>query len=153
MRKVLTYRQTPLRFHRWSRKRYAAFVSVGHTVTIGHLAAGVSERLLAKNCAVHPSAHLKETVIGWKKRETTEDSDPNAFTIDPLWQLFQSLFHTNILNCAPTAQADVNTLFIHLVARELLVSLYRSLPGFFSYIHFMNHDRRIETTCTCRRYD
>lgn len=56
----LAYRQNPLRFRRWSRKRYAAFVSVQRAVTIGHLAASVSERLQVKNTSVHTFAFLRE---------------------------------------------------------------------------------------------
>lgn len=38
-----------LRFRRWSRRRYAAFVSVTHCVSIGQLANNVADRLRKKS--------------------------------------------------------------------------------------------------------
>ena len=55
MRKQYTYKPVALRFRRWSRKRYAAFISIQHAVTIGQLSANVSERFQAKNGSVHTS--------------------------------------------------------------------------------------------------
>lgn len=55
MRKQYTYKPVALRFRRWSRKRYAAFISVQHAVTIGQLSANVSERFQAKNGSIHTS--------------------------------------------------------------------------------------------------
>ena len=46
-------RNFTLRFRRWSRKAYAAFISVNHVVTIGHLATYVSERFQIKNLSLH----------------------------------------------------------------------------------------------------
>lgn len=46
-------RQSALRFRRWSRKAYAAFISVNHVVTIGQLATYVSERFQIKNLSLH----------------------------------------------------------------------------------------------------
>lgn len=40
---------TVLRFRRWSRKRYAAFVSVTHCVSIGQLAGRLADRLARKS--------------------------------------------------------------------------------------------------------
>lgn len=42
-----------LRFRRWSRKGYAAFISLRRAVTIGQLSTSVSERFQAKNLALH----------------------------------------------------------------------------------------------------
>ena len=55
MRKQYTYKPVALRFRRWSRKRYAAFVSIQRAVTIGQLSANVSERFQTKNGSVHTS--------------------------------------------------------------------------------------------------
>lgn len=49
-----------LRFKRWSRKGYAAFISIQRTVTIGHLSAHVSERFQTKNESVHTSVISEE---------------------------------------------------------------------------------------------
>lgn len=54
-RRLYTYRPIALRFKRWSRKGYAAFVSVQHAVTIGHLSAGVAERSLTKSNTLQAS--------------------------------------------------------------------------------------------------
>ena len=42
-----------LRFRRWSRKGYAAFISRKHTVTIGCLAAAVADRFQQKQLSLH----------------------------------------------------------------------------------------------------
>ncbi len=55
MRKQYTYKPVALRFRRWSRKGYAAFISIQRTVTIGQLSANVSERIQAKNGSIHTS--------------------------------------------------------------------------------------------------
>ena len=55
MRKQYTYKPVALRFRRWSRKRYAAFISIQRAVTIGQLSANVSERFQAKNGSIHTS--------------------------------------------------------------------------------------------------
>ena len=52
-----------LRFRRWSRKGYAAFVSLRHTVTIGQLAIALADRFQQKHGALHAGIlRLCETV-------------------------------------------------------------------------------------------
>ena len=53
VRKLTHIAQTTLRFRRWSRKAYAAFVSIHRQVTMGHLAASLTERFQAKQQALH----------------------------------------------------------------------------------------------------
>ncbi|MFQ6929221.1 MAG: hypothetical protein ACLRS8_17580 [Parabacteroides merdae] len=61
MRKQYTYKPVALRFRRWSRKRYAAFISIQHAVTIGQLSANVSERFQAKNgSGTYVRAHFRQ---------------------------------------------------------------------------------------------
>lgn len=55
MKKQYTHKPIAIRFRRWSRKGYAAFVSVQHIVTIGQLATNVSERIQTKYCSIHAS--------------------------------------------------------------------------------------------------
>lgn len=71
MKKQYTYKPVALRFRRWSRKRYAAFISVKNAVTIGTLSANVSERFQVKNGSVHTS------VLSMERGETgeTEEED------------------------------------------------------------------------------
>lgn len=62
--------RSTLRFRRWSRKGYAAFVSRKHTVTIGCLAAAVADRFYQKGLSLHRGVgHLVEGL-----REETEHS-------------------------------------------------------------------------------
>ncbi|MDL2208830.1 hypothetical protein LJB97_04325 [Parabacteroides sp. OttesenSCG-928-O15] len=42
-----------LRFRRWSRKGYAAFVSLHHTVNIGRLASRLADRFYVKQHSLH----------------------------------------------------------------------------------------------------
>lgn len=53
MRKSRTFRQAVLRFRRWSRKAYAAFVSLRHVVTIGHLSSSIADSSLKKNTSLN----------------------------------------------------------------------------------------------------
>lgn len=39
-----------IRFRRWSRKRYAAFCSLGKIISIGHLRCAIAEQSLIKQC-------------------------------------------------------------------------------------------------------
>ena len=53
VRKLTHIAQTTLRFRRWSRKAYAAFVSIHRQVTMGHLSAPLAERFQSKQQALH----------------------------------------------------------------------------------------------------
>lgn len=53
MRKSYTYRSQVLRFRRWSRKAYAAFISIQRVVTIGQLSFSVADRFEKKNQSLH----------------------------------------------------------------------------------------------------
>ena len=59
-----------LRFRRWSRKGYAAFISRKHTVTIGCLAAAVADRFYQKGLSLHRGVSLLVEAL----REETEHS-------------------------------------------------------------------------------
>ena len=54
-----------VRFRRWSRKGYAAFISRQRVVTIGMLAASLADRFQKKNLSLHscPSADSSRTVF------------------------------------------------------------------------------------------
>lgn len=75
-----------LRFRRWSRKGYAAFISRKHTVTIGCLAAAVADRFQQKQLSLHTGLNrLGETV----RREAHEIAASEGLWEDetkhPLW--------------------------------------------------------------------
>lgn len=63
-----------IRFKRWSRKGYAAFISVQRAVTIGQLRANVSERFQIKNGAVHTSVLSQLQTVDEKENNTDECS-------------------------------------------------------------------------------
>ncbi len=46
------HRAASIRFRRWSRKRFAAFASVGRHVTIGHVCKSIAEASLDKTCSL-----------------------------------------------------------------------------------------------------
>lgn len=62
--------RSTLRFRRWSRKGYAAFISRKHTVTIGCLAAVVADRFYQKGLSLHRGVSLLVEAL----REETEHS-------------------------------------------------------------------------------
>ena len=75
--------RSALRFRRWSRKRYAAFISLKHTVTIGHLAIALADRFQQKQLSLHTGlnrfsgavgrdAHDGEASSAWCWEEETE---------------------------------------------------------------------------------
>lgn len=78
MRKQLIPRPVVLRFKRWSRKGYAAFVSMHHVVTIGQLSAHVSERFQVKNGAVHASVITFDKAEEGRPEEKEEKSRPGS---------------------------------------------------------------------------
>lgn len=63
-----------IRFKRWSRKGYAAFISVQRAVTIGQLRANVSERFQIKNGTVHTSVLSRLQTVEEKGNDTEECS-------------------------------------------------------------------------------
>lgn len=83
MRKQYTYKPVALRFRRWSRKRYAAFISIQHAVTIGQLSANVSERFQAKNGSVHTSVLTFDKVNDGETEEKENTSHPDCSKTSP----------------------------------------------------------------------
>lgn len=81
-----------LRFRRWSRKRYAAFVSLHRTVTMGRLAVHIADRLQKKQQSLSPAA----CVVA--KSGDSEDWDKERMEREPegmnLFLLFLELFIT-----------------------------------------------------------
>lgn len=78
----------PLRFKRWSRKAYAAFVSIQHHVTIGQLSAHIADRFQAKHQSLHTSVlcSAKPSVSETEpKDEWTEKTTDLLKAIAALW--------------------------------------------------------------------
>ena len=101
MRKQYTYKPVALRFRRWSRKRYAAFISIQHAVTIGQLSANVSERFQAKNGSVHTS------VLTFDKVNDGETSHPDCSKDITLSLLLQALCPVQIANRPAASYAHI----------------------------------------------
>ena len=89
-----------LRFRRWSRKGYAAFVSLRHTVTIGQLAIALADRFQQKHGALHAGIlRLCETV-----GRATHDTEAGEW----LWEdENEFLLWTNGLLCAALPSDEV----------------------------------------------
>lgn len=88
MRKQHTSYPIVLRFKRWSRKAYAAFISIQRAVTIGQLTANVSERFQTKLESMHRTALF----INEGMQEDEEDTDSGSLNeslpfFASLWQL------------------------------------------------------------------
>lgn len=68
-----------LRFRRWSRKRYAAFVSVTNCVSIGQLSNNVADRLRKKsgvNCAEGNRGRIPGHAVPFGSEEYLEGKQP-----------------------------------------------------------------------------
>lgn len=82
-----------IRFKRWSRKGYAAFISVQRAVTIGQLRANVSERFQIKNGTVHTSVLSRLQTVDENGNDTEECSLKNLWdTINEFRLLIALLF-------------------------------------------------------------
>lgn len=68
MKYVIAYRQQVFRFHRWSRKAYAAFSSMSLLVTFGRACKGIADASLRKSGVMPLSLYLFSD-------ESSEDND------------------------------------------------------------------------------
>lgn len=80
MRKQHTPRPVSLRFRRWSRKAYAAFISIQRAVTMGCLSCHVVERLQNKNYSV---AVTTASVVAVGGNNPFDDSDSEELQVLP----------------------------------------------------------------------
>ncbi|MGL5731819.1 MAG: hypothetical protein ACRCX5_11955 [Bacteroidales bacterium] len=72
-----------IRFRRWSRKRYAAFCSLGKIISIGHLRCGIAEQSLIKQCQFDL---VRNTCLNSETDTTDKESDLSAeLSTPPLW--------------------------------------------------------------------
>ena len=85
MQKQQSYlKSASLRFKRWSRKRYAAFVSLHQEVTIGNLAVHVSNRILLKQNDSVASEHLLDVQFENNKEEEHDALVSSFYTTNRL---------------------------------------------------------------------
>lgn len=80
MRKQHTSHPVSLRFRRWSRKAYAAFISVQRAVTMGCLSCHVVERLQNKNCS---AAVTSISAAATEKNNPFDNSDDEELQVLP----------------------------------------------------------------------
>lgn len=109
MRKQHTYKPVALRFRRWSRKGYAAFVSIQRAVTIGQLAAHVSERFQIKNGTLHTS------VLAFNKAgEKVVEEEENTYSPDSPGRLLSLLLLPLVCpvqTVSPSAASPIHILY------------------------------------------
>lgn len=109
MRKQLAYSPAALRFRRWSRQGYAAFISIQRAVTIGQLSASVSERLQEK----HDSIHTAVPAFA-KADEEDADGKENKRRADHPTALLPLLFLPAPLPARPVATYAYTLTNIHI---------------------------------------
>lgn len=131
MKKQYTYKPVAIRFRRWSRKKYAAFISVKNAVTIGTLSANVSERFQVKNGSVHTSVLSMEQ----GDKDETEEEDTivgNWLKTDiPLCQLPAFLLIRTVKQ--PVAAANAYTLIYTSSEKAEGFSITLNPSAFFVY--------------------
>ena len=59
-RAFIHFQRTNLRFRRWSRAKYAAFVSIHRQVTMGQLVSSLADRFYAKQALLHGGMRSSE---------------------------------------------------------------------------------------------
>ena len=148
--KQLTISQTTLRFRRWSRKTYAAFVSIHRQVTMGCLAAAVAERFQMKQLSLH----------GWTGEQTngrclSDEKGLYPELLEPVGCLKGAtgelaLYYTLLLSQQLVAGAS---LYIYKVIRNIIGKAYRYLRKVSVRLSlFINYaDRFIKTESSFRR--
>ena len=92
MRKSYTYRSQALRFRRWSRKGYAAFISVQRAVTIGQLSFSVADRFEKKNQSLHTAIGTFTDGFFEGDEEEKEDTGEDKGSLATSYGLFTALF-------------------------------------------------------------
>lgn len=130
--KQYTDKPVALRFRRWSRKGYAAFISIQRAVTIGKLTANVSERFEVKNGSIHTS------VLSATRTEATETAEEEIRCTDKwsgttatLWQLPALLLVQTIQQ--PAAAAYAYTFIYNTSQKAESLSLLLKLSAFSVY--------------------
>ena len=105
MKKQQTFHSTALRFRRWSRKKYAAFISIQRAVTIGQLSSNVSERFQTKNGSIHSSVLFADQTVKEEKEDASELFPERTFAVLPwLSQVLFLLF--SVQTVKQTSSAD-----------------------------------------------
>lgn len=131
MRKQQTFHTVALRFKRWSRKRYAAFISIQRAVTIGQLSSNVSERFQTKNSSIHSSVLFTDQTGKEEKEATNERSLERLYTEVLSWLTQVLLLLVSVQTAKQTSLADSSAYMRNLYFRKRKVSVYTEAFRFF----------------------
>lgn len=131
MKKQQTFHSIALRFKRWSRKRYAAFISIQRAVTIGQLSSNVSERFQTKNGSIHSSVLFVDQTGKEEKENTDELSQERSYTETLCWftQVLSLLF--SVQTVKQTSSADSSAYIYNLYFLKRKVSVHAEAFRFF----------------------
>ena len=132
MRKSYTYRSQALRFRRWSRKAYAAFISVQRAVTIGQLSFSVADRFQKKNLSLHTGIGTFVDGFFEVDKEEKENTGEDKWSLAISHGLFAALLPVLASNeiAHPAHRVAHNTLYNIVKARSILSDTFR-----LSYFH------------------
>lgn len=135
MEKQHIFDSPALRFKRWSRRGYAAFISLKQTVTIGHLSANVAERFQAKNSSIHSSVLSNGLQAG--EPEMEEEGDPDALRMLSNMQIREL---TGILTALQNECRVVTAALVHTITKNRIhipegFSIILEPSGIFLYIY------------------
>ena len=132
MRKSYTYRSQALRFRRWSRKAYAAFISVQRAVTIGQLSFSVADRFEKKNQSLHTGIGTFTDGFFEEDDEERENTEENKRSLAVSHGLFTALLPVLVSNeiAHPAHRVAHNTLYNIVKAGSILSDTFR-----LSYFH------------------
>ena len=128
MRKSYTYRSQALRFRRWSRKAYAAFISIQRAVTIGQLSFSVADRFEKKNQSLHTGIGTFTDGFFEEDDEERENTEENKRSLAVSHGLFTALLPVLVSN--EIAHPAHYTLYNIVKAGSILWDTFR-----LSYFH------------------
>lgn len=109
MRRPCIYKSSALRFKRWSRKGYAAFISIQRAVTIGQLKSSLTERFQKKNISHH---NIIGSIMGNNQEYDEMASDGMGYSEEELSMDAISLV---ALRAVMAGQSSLNSAYISTV--------------------------------------
>lgn len=122
MKKQQTFHSTALRFKRWSRKKYAAFISIQRAVTIGQLSSNVSERFQTKNGSIHSSVLFADQTVKEEKEDASELFPERTFAVLPwLSQVLFLLFSVQTVKQTSSADSSAYINNLYFLKRKVSV--------------------------------
>lgn len=123
MKKQQTFHSIALRFKRWSRKKYAAFISIQRAVTIGQLSSNVSERFQTKNGSIHSSVLFADQTVKEEKEDASELSLEQTFAEVLPWlnQVLFLLFSVQTVKQTSSADSSIYINNLYFLKRKVSV--------------------------------